>query len=108
MMVKIIFETAQGERREIDARIGDTLMFSAVSNGIAGIIGECGGAAMCATCHLYLDPSFITVATPKQDIEADMLECAASEVTDLSRLGCQVKVTQELEGMVVRLPERQQ
>ncbi|SFJ90821.1 2Fe-2S iron-sulfur cluster-binding protein [Celeribacter neptunius] len=106
-MVKLIFETAQGQRREVDARAGDNIMFTAVSHGVDGIVGECGGAAMCATCHVYLDPAFAAVLTPKQEIETEMLDCAAAEVTGASRLGCQVQITPEMEGMVVRLPEAQ-
>ncbi|TNE63167.1 MAG: 2Fe-2S iron-sulfur cluster binding domain-containing protein [Rhodobacteraceae bacterium] len=106
-MVKLIFENAQGSRQIVDARVGDNIMFTAVSNGIAEVVGECGGAAMCATCHVYLSPELAEIADPKQEIETEMLDCAAAEVTDFSRLGCQVQITTEMEGMVVHLPESQ-
>lgn len=106
-MVKLIFENAQGSQRIIEGREGDNIMFTAVSNGIAEVVGECGGAAMCATCHVYLSPDMAAIAAPKQEIEAEMLDCAAAEVTEMSRLGCQVEITAQMEGMVIYLPDSQ-
>ena len=71
------------------------------------IVGECGGAAMCATCHVYLDPEFAEKVPPVGELEADMLECAAAPTTQFSRLSCQIVLKPELEDLVVHLPASQ-
>ncbi|MCF6343144.1 MAG: 2Fe-2S iron-sulfur cluster-binding protein [Devosiaceae bacterium] len=105
-MSKIIFVSANGERQEVSAENGATIMEVAIKNDIAGIIGECGGACTCATCHVYIDKDWLAKAGEPSVCEEDMLDFA-SDVRDESRLSCQVKVSDELDGIIVHVPERQ-
>lgn len=103
-MPTITYITADGNERRIDASNGISLMQLALSNGIPGIVGECGGVMSCATCHVYVDAEWFDRLTPPQPSERAMLEFA-DEPTQLSRLGCQIKVREELDGLVVRVPK---
>lgn len=107
-MPKIIFKSADGSARIVDVDTGVSLMQAAVMNGVDGIIGECGGSAMCATCHVYVDEAFIGHLRDVTSIESDMLDCAASERRGNSRLACQIIVNSDIDGLVVSLPEHQQ
>lgn len=106
-MAKINFIEADGTETELDVQEGWSLMQAAVSNGVEGIEAECGGACACATCHCYVDEAYIDKLEPANDKELDMLEETVSERKDNSRLACQVKVTADMDGMVVYLPEAQ-
>lgn len=106
-MVKVTYMAADGTRTDVDANEGSTVMHTAVANNVDGIVGECGGAMMCATCHCYVDEAWVGRVGARSDGEEDMLEGAASEVTDRSRLSCQIKLAPELDGLVVHLPEDQ-
>ena len=99
-MVKVTFIEENGTRKEIDAAPGDPLMYSARDAGIEGIIAECGGSAMCATCHCYLVEAPNGPLAEPQPSEADTLEFMANEPRDASRLTCQITVTEALEGAV--------
>jgi ferredoxin, 2Fe-2S len=103
-MPAITYITTNGSERRIDAPNGISLMQLALSNGIPGIIGECGGVMSCATCHVYVDEAWYGRLAPPQQSELDMLEFA-DEPSPLSRLGCQIKVRDELDGLVVRVPK---
>ena len=107
-MVDVILIDAGGVSRTLHVAEGQSLMQSAVSAGVRGIVGECGGSAMCATCHVYVDDAFTDQLPPPLETELEMLECTASERRPNSRLSCQIKLTVAQEGLVVRLPERQQ
>lgn len=96
-----------GESYTVEAADGATVMEVAIDNDITGIIGECGGCCSCATCHCYIDPAFMDKLPPRGDLETEMLEFASSEAKTNSRLACQVEITDELDGMVVTLPETQ-
>ena len=102
-MPVITYISAAGMRKRVDAANGISLMQLALSNGIPGIIGECGGVMSCATCHVYVDVEWYSRLAPPQQSELDMLEFADNP-TPLSRLGCQIKVRDELDGLVVRVP----
>lgn len=102
-MAKIIFVTDGGAEFAVEADPGISLMQLALRNGVPGIIGECGGVMSCATCHVYVDDAWYERLTPPQQAELDVLEFA-DEPTALSRLGCQIKVRDELNGMIVRIP----
>lgn len=106
-MVKLTFVGPDGSQTTIDAPEGTSVMKAAVANDVDGIVGECGGAMMCATCHCYVDEAWADRTGPREDGEDDMLEGAASEVTDRSRLSCQIKLTADLDGLIVHLPEEQ-
>jgi len=105
-MTKIIFVEANGETSEIEASNGATIMEVAIQNGIKGIVGECGGACTCATCHVYVDDKWVQKTGEPSANEEDMLDFA-SDVRQTSRLSCQLKISDELDGLIVHVPERQ-
>ncbi len=92
----------------IDVPVGDSVMEGAIKNGVDGIVAECGGACMCGTCHVYVEPEFLPRLKPMQDDENEMLDTTACPRRPNSRLGCQLQVTKELDGLVVKTPETQQ
>jgi ferredoxin, 2Fe-2S len=105
-MPKISFLEPGGARREIDAPLGVTLMEAARQNDVQGIEAQCGGACACATCHVYIDPQWMSRLEPREEMEDAMLDIAW-ERRDTSRLSCQIHVTEELEGLHVTVPARQ-
>ncbi len=106
-MVKVTFIEHDGTETTVEAAEGDSVMSAAIANGIDGIVAECGGSMMCATCHCYVDDAWADRTGPRKEGEDDMLESAASEVKETSRLSCQIKLTADLDGLVVHLPEEQ-
>jgi 2Fe-2S ferredoxin len=105
-MPKITYITADGAETAVDAPIGSTVMENAIKNMVPGIEAECGGACACATCHVYVDEAWAAAAGAPEPMEEDMLDFAY-DVQPTSRLSCQIKVTDALDGLVVRIPERQ-
>jgi ferredoxin, 2Fe-2S len=105
-MPKIVFIGPGGGRREIDAPLGITLMEAARQHGVQGVVAQCGGACACATCHVYIDPSWLARLEPREDMEEGMLE-TAWEPRDNSRLSCQIHITADLDGLEVTVPRRQ-
>jgi len=105
-MPTITYIDAKGVSRPVEAKIGSTLMESAIQNDVPGIDADCGGACACATCHVYIDPEWSERVGQPSPMEQDMLDFAF-EVRPNSRLSCQVKVTQALDGLVVLTPSRQ-
>jgi 2Fe-2S ferredoxin len=91
----------------IEASLGDSVMQVATGHGIDGILAECGGNAMCATCHVYVDEGWLARLAAVSEEENELLDGVAAERQPNSRLSCQIKVTPELDGLVVRLPDRQ-
>ena len=87
---------------------GHSVMQAAVAAGVRGIVGECGGSAMCATCHVYVDAAWLDKVQPALANELEMLECTSSERRPESRLSCQLKVHAGLDGLVVCMPATQQ
>lgn len=106
-MPKVVYIEHDGTLREIELENGWTLMQGATLNGIDGIEGECGGSCACATCHVYVDDSFLGKLEPCTEMEDEMLECTVSERKSNSRLSCQIKASPELDGIIVKLPEAQ-
>ncbi len=106
-MTRITFIEFNGTQHIVNVRPGLTVMQGAVKNNVPGIDAECGGACSCATCHVYVDPRWIDRIGERNDIEESMLEIVQN-VEPNSRLSCQIKVTEELDGLVVRMPEDQQ
>ena len=96
-----------GQSTTLQGADGDSVMQTAVSRGARGIVGECGGSAMCATCHVYVEPDWIDKLEPMLATEAEMLECTSSQRRPDSRLSCQIKLSAKLDGLVLRLPESQ-
>ena len=105
-MAKINFVDHNGETRTIDVENGATVMEAAIRNAIPGIEAECGGACACATCHVYVDEAWRSKVGDPSAMEESMLDFAEN-VEPNSRLSCQIRVTDELEGLIVRLPESQ-
>lgn len=106
-MPRVTYISAKGDVREIDVAVGTTVMAAALKNGIDGIVAECGGVCMCSTCHVFVDEKFYDRLPPANDTEEAVLEIAAVERQATSRLSCQIKLTNELDGLIVRLPEKQ-
>ena len=105
-MPLVNFFDHDGNQYEVNVEAGTTIMQAAIDNGIDGIAAECGGACSCATCHCYIDENWTEKTGEPSDIEKQMPECAL-DPQDNSRLGCQVEITDEMDGIVVRLPESQ-
>lgn len=103
-MTTLTYINANGAKTTVDAQDGDNVMQTALANDVEGVIGECGGSMMCATCHCYVDEAFADKAGVRMDGEDEMLECATSEVKTTSRLSCQIVINPDLEGLVVHLP----
>jgi ferredoxin, 2Fe-2S len=106
-MPKVTYVQPDGARETFDVATGKSLMLGAQSHGVAGILGECGGQAMCATCHVYVDDKHLDLLPAMSDDEDAMLEDTASERKPTSRLSCQLEASDELDGIVVHLPEEQ-
>jgi len=105
-MPKIVYIDQEGTRREVDAQVGETVMEAAVRNQVPGIEADCGGACACATCHVYVDPGWTATTGSPAEMEEDMLDFAY-DVRENSRLSCQLRVSEEFDGLVVTTPERQ-
>ncbi|MBF6472507.1 MULTISPECIES: 2Fe-2S iron-sulfur cluster-binding protein [Nocardia] len=106
-MVTITFRWTDGSERTVEAEPGETLMEAAKRHDIDVIVAECGGSCACATCHVKFAPENYARVGDPSEIEASMLDFA-EEKSDTSRLSCQIQIEQELDGLVVQLPSRQQ
>jgi 2Fe-2S ferredoxin len=96
-----------GTRHTATAAVGESVMTAAVRQGVPGIIGECGGNSSCATCHVYVNEQFLPLVGPPTDLEDDVLDLAVSDRRPTSRLSCQIRVTEVLDGLIVATPEYQ-
>ena len=105
-MVKITFIDNEGTARTVEGEVGSTVMETAIKHAVPGIEAECGGACACSTCHVYIDEGWRGAVGEPSPMEEDMLDFAF-EVRPNSRLSCQIKVRDELDGLIVRTPERQ-
>jgi 2Fe-2S ferredoxin len=105
-MPRVTYFEPSGQQRDVDAPAGTTVMEAAIDNGVDGIVAECGGACSCATCHVYVDPSWAARLPPPDAQEDGMLDCALDR-GPTSRLSCQIVLTEELDGLVVRVPDAQ-
>ena len=105
-MPQVTFIDAHGESRTVEGEAGATVMEVAIRNGVPGIEAECGGACACATCHVYVDDAWSATVGPPEAMEEDMLDFAY-DVRPTSRLSCQIKMSDALDGLVVHVPERQ-
>jgi ferredoxin, 2Fe-2S len=105
-MVKVTFIDVQNTARTVEGEPGSTLMETAINHGVPGIEAECGGACACSTCHVYIDEVWREKIGEPAPMETDMLDFAYG-VQPNSRLSCQIKVSEELDGLIVRTPERQ-
>ncbi len=105
-MAKITYVAHDGSSRTIEVNPGYSVMEGAIKNNVPGIDADCGGACACATCHVYVDEAWIEKVGPANAMEESMLDFAEG-VQPNSRLSCQIKVTDELDGLVMRTPESQ-
>lgn len=107
-MPKITYHHGSGAADVIEADPGTSVMRAAVSNGVDGIVGECGGQAMCATCHVYVRNEYLEELPEMSEDEEEMLEVTTAPRDDeRSRLGCQIKVGPELDAVEVDVPQSQ-
>lgn len=106
-MVRITFIQPDSSSVTIDSTVGDTIMWTATTNKVEGIIGDCGGGMSCGTCHVLFPTQWSNVVGPAEGIEADVLEGTATPSTARSRLSCQIIVDQALDGLVVEIPATQ-
>lgn len=102
----VTFVNQDGQRWTVSALHGQTLRDIAVDNGIPGIVGSCGGGCACASCHVYVDPAWLHVVNARHDMEEMALDMAY-DVTERSRLACQIRMRDELDGLIVHTPENQ-
>ena len=105
-MALITFIDFEGTQRQVDAANGDSVMEAATSNDVPGIDADCGGACACATCHVYISEEWLDVVGKPEDLEAEMLD-VAEDVRENSRLACQIKVSDEMDGLIITTPESQ-
>jgi 2Fe-2S ferredoxin len=106
-MPKVTFVHQTGAREEFEVPTGTTMMHAAVLHDVDGIVGECGGSAMCATCHVYVDDAFLDRLPPRSAVEEALLDATASPRKRASRLSCQITVTPDIDGLIVYLPDQQ-
>ena len=105
-ILTVLIRAGRGEQHEVEVSAGVSVMEAAVRNGVRAIDGDCGGAAACATCHVYVDTDWFAATGPQTAMEESML-AFAEHVSPTSRLGCQIKISPELDGLTVQLPESQ-
>ncbi len=105
-MAKITYIEHSGKSHTIEVQNGLTVMEGAIQNNVPGIDADCGGSMACATCHVYVKEEWFNKLPKKEDGEEDMLDMAY-EPNKFSRLSCQLTVSDNLEGMIVNLPEKQ-
>ena len=105
--IDLHYRTADGNQRSVRARIGDSVMETAVQHDIDEIVAECGGCLICATCHVYLSDETAALFDEPDDAELEMLEDTAAERRPNSRLSCQLPVKAEMDGHVIEMPEQQ-
>ena len=105
-MAKITYIEQSGKKRTVEVENGLTIMEGAIQNNIPGIDADCGGAMACATCHVYVKEDWLNKINSKSEGEDDMLD-QAFEPKSNSRLSCQLVVSDQLDGLIVNLPEKQ-
>lgn len=106
-MPDLLFIHPDGREEGFEAPSGVSLMQAATGHGIDAIVAECGGSAICATCHVYIDPAWIDRLPPADGNEDALLDLVAAERRPGSRLSCQIVLGPQHQGLVVRLPDRQ-
>ena len=105
-MPKITYVDSSGTERTVEGKNGMTVMETAIKHNVPGIDADCGGACACATCHVYVDPAFADKVGKPSAMEQSMLDFAEN-VRETSRLSCQIKIRDDLEGLKVTTPESQ-
>lgn len=103
-MTRILFIQPDGREQAVDAKPGQSVMQAAIGAMVPGIVADCGGACTCATCHGYVDEAFVDRVPPPSLDEAEMIDAGCLHVQATSRLTCQIRITPELERLVIRIP----
>jgi 2Fe-2S ferredoxin len=106
-MPSVIYIHSNGERNEVEVPVGQNLMLAAASHGIEGIVGDCGGAMSCATCHVVVEEPFAALLPAPDDTESQLLDFTAAPRQANSRLSCQILMSEVLDGIAVRIAEPQ-
>lgn len=106
-MPAIRLQSPDGQSHTVEARPGASVMETAVKHGVPGIVAECGGGLSCATCHVYVSPEFLEKTGIAEDFEDEMLDDTVSERQANSRLSCQIRMTDELDGLEVTIAPEQ-
>lgn len=106
-MPKVTYLDSTGRAHALDAAPGESAMSAAVKNGVPGIIGECGGNASCATCHVWVHEDFAALVGPPREIEDDLLDLGVADRRPNSRLACQITLDDALDGLVLEVPPEQ-
>lgn len=106
-MPKVTYVAVDGAQSVVDGQLGESVMSAATRNGVPGIIGECGGNASCATCHVWVRDEFCEKAGAIGELEEDLLDMGVSERRVGSRLACQITLTEDLDGLTVDVPDVQ-
>lgn len=104
-MAKVIWKLSNGSEIEGQVAIGETLMNAALDADVPNIIGECGGCLACATCHVFVDEAWLPKLSERDPTEESMLEFTEVEMRPNSRLSCQINMSDELDGLVLHVPE---
>jgi ferredoxin, 2Fe-2S len=105
-MPRILFIEHNGTEHALEGKSGQSAMQAAMTNGVPGIIADCGGSCSCATCHVYVDDAWRDRLPAASASEKEMIDCAL-HVQEGSRLSCQIELVEELDGLVLRIPESQ-
>ena len=105
-MARITYIEHDGREHVVEVKNGLSVMEGAIRNNVPGIDADCGGACACATCHVYVEPDWVEKVGPRNPMEEDMLDFAF-DVRDNSRLSCQIKMSDALDGLRVKVPEKQ-
>lgn len=106
-MPAVIFTYPDGAQKVVDIASGQSVMKGALANGIKGIVAECGGTAMCGTCHVYIDEIYLDMLSPVSVDENAMLDATSSPREPNSRLSCQIIMSEVLSGLRIRIPKSQ-
>jgi len=106
-MAQITYKQHDGTEHVVEVEPGTSAMQGALNNDISGIVAECGGGMACATCHVYVDDAWVEKLPETDEMENQMLDCVAAERRVNSRLSCQVNITDEVDGMIIRIPDTQ-
>lgn len=106
-MVKIVVTKTDGSEQTVESKGGISLMEALRANDIPGVVAECGGSMSCATCHVVVGESWLTLTGEVSEMEDDMLDCTATDREAGSRLSCQIELSEKLDGLTVTIPDNQ-
>lgn len=106
-MPTVVYTDPNGQDHFVSEQVGRSLMEMAISNGVPGVVGQCGGSLACASCHVYVDDGWIDSTGEVSEMEDDMLDGSLAERLPSSRLSCQIRLSESLDGLRVRVAPEQ-